>query len=109
MGPRDLAAMFLRKARQDAVAAVRLAAQPDVADEIVGFQAQQAIEKHVKAVLVSRAVPFRRTHDLVDFFDTAHDAGLTIPDWLEDARSLNPYAVEYRYRAVEPGLDVARS
>ena len=48
MGPGDLAGLFLQKARQDVLAAARLAPQLDVADEIVGFHAQQAIEKQLK-------------------------------------------------------------
>jgi hypothetical protein len=45
MTPHDLADVFLRKARDDLTALTRLASDPQVADEIVGFHAQQAVEK----------------------------------------------------------------
>lgn len=44
------AQLLLRKAREDADAATKLAADGDTADAIVGFHAQQAVEKALKAV-----------------------------------------------------------
>ena len=55
--------MFLRKARQDLVAAEALAVTPGVSDEIVGFHCQQAAEKLLKAWLTQRARSFPRVRD----------------------------------------------
>lgn len=41
-----------------------LAADAEISDEIVGFHAQQAVEKWLKAVLGSRGIEFEYTHDL---------------------------------------------
>lgn len=43
---RDLAARFARKARSDEIALDKLANDPDVPDDLIGFHAQQALEKH---------------------------------------------------------------
>jgi HEPN domain-containing protein len=48
---RDYAALLIAKATADRDAA-RVLAQAGVADELVGFHAQQAVEKAAKAVLV---------------------------------------------------------
>jgi HEPN domain-containing protein len=42
----------------------KLAADPEINDEAVGFHAQQAVEKWLKAVIASRAEKFEHTHDL---------------------------------------------
>jgi HEPN domain-containing protein len=44
------AQLLLRKAREDADAVSKLAADGDMADAIVGFHAQQAAEKAMKGV-----------------------------------------------------------
>ncbi len=55
----DLAERLLRKAGQDRHAAQVLALAPDTADEAIGFHAQQAVEKLMKAVLAGLAIPFK--------------------------------------------------
>jgi hypothetical protein len=44
-----LAALLARKAEEDATAVRELAANDEIADGIIGFHAQQAIEKWLKA------------------------------------------------------------
>jgi len=48
---RDLAEVLARKAGDDAKAMQLLAPNPEISDEIIGFHAQQAIEKWLKAVM----------------------------------------------------------
>jgi HEPN domain-containing protein len=50
---RDLARVLARKAEGDAKAMRRLASDPEIGDEAVGFHAQQAIEKWLKAVIAT--------------------------------------------------------
>jgi HEPN domain-containing protein len=61
--PRAEAVVLVRKAEEDANA-MRLLADAEISDEIVGFHAQQAVEKWLKAVLGSRGIEFEYTHDL---------------------------------------------
>lgn len=105
---RTVAEMLLASAQQDLAARVLLVNASGIGDAIVGFHAQQSIEKSLKAVLSAKAVEFRRTHDLLTLLDLFEDHGLPPPpfsDWLDE---LNPYAVEARYGTIDPsGLDRA--
>jgi HEPN domain-containing protein len=107
---KSVAHLFLQTARQDLAACRLLAAAADIGDAMVGFHAQQAVEKSLKAVLSAHQVEFRRTHDLGTLLDLLQDHQLPPPpqaDWLDE---LNPYAVEARYGMVEPeGLDRERT
>lgn len=89
--------LLLNAARQDLSAAQALAATPGLGDAVVGFHAQQAVEKALKAVLSVQCVEFRRTHDIAWLMDLLSDSTDLVPpyaDWLDE---LNPYAVDARY------------
>ena len=58
------ARLMMEKAMEDQVALERLAEIPSVADAVIGFHAQQAVEKMLKAVLSLGAISYGRTHDL---------------------------------------------
>jgi HEPN domain-containing protein len=86
-----------RKAKGDAKAMLYLAPNPDIDDESIGFHAQQAIEKWIKAVMAYHDVPQVRTHDLGELLDVLAGAGIEAPPgsgWLND---LSIYAVPMRY------------
>ena len=68
-----------------------------IPDETIGFHAQQAVEKVLKAVLAHCAVKYRRTHQLEELVALLQDAGIPFPPELSEAVSLTPYAVELRY------------
>ena len=97
MGSRELAEVLLRKARQDEYALEKLVPDPASADEIVGFHAQQAVEKMLKAVLAHAAVRFRHTHDLVELLDLLGNSNLSYPPAFEEVRRLAPFASTLRY------------
>src|SRR5687767_1265196 len=97
MTPHDLAKLFLTKARDDLDAALDLATNPLIADEVVGFHAQQCVEKSLKAVLQSAGIPFEKTHNIDVFLQLMDEAGLDKPDWLEETSALTPFAVMLRY------------
>jgi hypothetical protein len=60
----DLAQQLLRKTADDEEAARAMLPLESVADTIVSFHAQQAVEKSLKAVLAAREVEFPFTHDI---------------------------------------------
>lgn len=104
----DLADVLLRKSSQDEVAVRELLSNQEVADEIVGFHAQQAVEKALKAVLGQRGVRYPRTHDLTRLIELLQESGLESPEWLADADRLTRYAVVRRYEelaGIEEPLD----
>lgn len=97
MNPRDLADLYLKKAADDDLAAARLAPLAEVADSIVGFHAQQAIEKSLKAVLALHEIRVLKTHDLAALAHQVKELGIDLPAALEEAFELTPYAVHERY------------
>lgn len=106
----SVARLLLQAAREDAKALEALIELSEIADAIVGFHAQQAVEKSLKAVLSAGQVAFRRTHDLAELIDLLADSGLPAPPHAETLDALNPYAVDARYGLVGArGLDRRRT
>lgn len=89
--------LLLRKAREDADAVEKLASDRGIADSVVGFHAQQAAEKAIKAVLVSHGDEFPWTHDLWHLMERLKGISTPLPDSLSEVRTLAPWAVEFRY------------
>jgi len=71
------------------------------------FEAEQAVEKAVKAVLMSREIDFPKTHDIGELLARLDQSGQKIPRDLWKADSLTQYAVETRYPG--PAEPVTRS
>lgn len=65
------------------------------------FNAQQAAEKAIKAVLISRGVEFPYVHDLERLMGILESRGEPVPDTVRCAAGLARYAVQTRY----PGLE----
>lgn len=108
MSPPELeeAMLLLRKAREDADAVEKLASDQGIADSVVGFHAQQAAEKAMKAVLASRGDEFPWTHDLRHLMDRLEAVATPLPNALYDVRALAPWAVEFRYgETIDDQLD----
>lgn len=100
------AQLLLHKAREDAEAVGKLAADIGIADAIVGFHAQQAAEKALKAVLVAFGDDFPWTHDLRHLIERLSDLGKPLPSSLHEIRVLGPWAVEFRYgETIDDPLD----
>jgi HEPN domain-containing protein len=102
MRPRDYAQVLLRKAAHDEFTIRKLLTDPASPEEVIGFHAQQGIEKMLKAVLTSRRIPYRRRHDLVELIDLIRENGIQFPEELEEVRRLNPFATEFRYDDLPP-------
>jgi HEPN domain-containing protein len=64
------------------------------------FDAQQAAEKAIKAVLIHLGVRFPYVHDLAQLLALVERAGQDVPEPIRRAAGLSDYAVESRY----PGL-----
>jgi hypothetical protein len=94
---RDVAVRFARKARGDEIALEKLADDPDVPDDVIGFHTQQAVEKLLKAALALAGVAPPRIHDLGELIALLGDANLSPPASTSEARALVPWAVEFRY------------
>jgi len=93
----DLAEQLLRRAGEDEAAAKAMLPIGDVADVIVCFHAQQAVEEALTAVLVARGAEFALRHDLRVLIGQCERAGLQLPEKLAEVDLLSPYAAELRY------------
>jgi HEPN domain-containing protein len=86
-----------RKATGDAAAARELATNPDIPDEIIGFHAQQAVEKWLKAVIAGRGERFEHTHDLARLLNLATVQSAPLPVDADLLIELTQYSVPLRY------------
>jgi HEPN domain-containing protein len=91
------ARVLLKKALADEAAVRALVDNAEVDDAIVGFHAQQAVEKSLKAALAARGVAYPWTHDIRHLMELLEASGSPLPDALAHARRLTPWAAEFRY------------
>lgn len=96
---RDLARLLVDKAAGDETALRILCAEATVPDEVIGFHAQQAVEKALKAVLSARAQRYPPTHDLGLLLTLLHEGEHHVPAELHEVELLTPWAVQLRYEA----------
>jgi HEPN domain-containing protein len=92
-----LAEKFLHKADQDMTVIEKWRQDSEIANEILGFHAQPAAEKMLKALLAYAGIEFPFTHRLTDLIDLYKDKGIGLPERFEEVRFLTPFAVEFRY------------
>ena len=97
MRTRDNPEVLLRKARGDEFTVEKLIPDPASQDEIIGFHAQQAVEKLLKAVLAHHAVPYPRIHDLTELVALLRENRISFPEDLEEIDRLTPFATVFRY------------
>jgi HEPN domain-containing protein len=64
------------------------------------FQAQQAVEKALKAVLIANDIRFPYTHDLAALLSLIVQADISFPRDILRAAQLSDYAVTARYPSV---------
>lgn len=103
MAEPTMADLMLESARRDAAAWFALVDRVDIHDSILGFHAQQVIEKALKAALFGKGVLVPRTHDIARLLDALGDAAVTAPPHADALDMLNPYAVLARYGAPDTG------
>ena len=89
---------WLRHANSD-LSLARVLPPPSVLLESLCFHAQQAAEKALKAILVTRSVSFPKTHSIRILLDLLAQH-LTVPEEIHYAAGLTDYAVTARYPGV---------
>lgn len=103
----DLAEQLLRRAADDEAAVQAMLPLEPVTDAIVGFHAQQAVEKSLKAVLATRNVDFPFIDDIDGLAGLCEEGGASLPKELDGVNRLTPYAACIRYDGDQPSI-VAR-
>ena len=88
---------LLERAKGDSHVAATLAADSGAPAWSVGFHAQQAVEKAIKAVLAHQAIQYPFTHDILLLVELLGANGLQAPPSSEELVSLTPFAAAWRY------------
>ena len=66
------------------------------------YQAQQAAEKAIKAVFISRNIPYPYIHSINTLITILENGGMTIPERIWNTSTLSVYATGTRYPGFEP-------
>ncbi len=105
---RELALLLVRKAEGDEGLLDKLLDDPDVHDDILGFHAEQAVEKRLKAVLALHEIGYERTHSISYLTSLLEHHEIELPGGREQIEKLTPWAVAARYESTfEEVLDRA--
>jgi len=80
------------------------AEEPGVYLEDLCFNAQQAAEKAIKALLIHQNVEFPYVHDLAELLTLLERAGQEIPGFIRQAERLTRFAVFIRYPGIAPPI-----
>jgi HEPN domain-containing protein len=99
----DLARRLVGLAGDDEFVARSLLPIEGVTDVGIGFHAQQAVEKALKAVLAANSIEFPFVHDLASLSRLCEKSGIEVPSTLAGVEDLTPFAVIERYGWEGPG------
>ncbi len=88
---------WLKRAKSNLVRARAGKVAQEVLYEDLCFDAQQAVEKALKALCVMNGLSFGRVHDIAYLMELLEKADIKIPQRLQKAKILTDYAVETRY------------
>ncbi len=104
--------LWLRKANKDFRRAQVLSASDPTDLEGISFNYQQATEKYLNAWLSYHELDFKKTHSVESLLHLLAPYYQATDADFNDAETLLPYAVEFRYPSeeeVEPDLAVIRA
>jgi len=101
---RDHMRQWIAKADVDYQTAEWLLKAPDPIRESIAFHCQQAVEKYLKALLVSLRVEFPKTHDLEELLDLLTPVLPDVATELDGVKILSPFGVKIRYPGDFPEL-----
>ena len=94
---KKIALEMLTLAMRDAVAVHAFKKLPELDFSIIGFHAQQSVEKCLKAVMAVHELEFPRTHELATLHALLVTNGVEVPFSTAVLNRLTPYAVTSRY------------
>jgi len=99
--PLEHAQALLARAEDDLYVVRHLQSDAGAPGWVLGFHAQQAVEKALKAVLSGAGQAYPRTHNLVMLVELLRGVGIGLPPDADFFGNLTPYGVVLRY---EEGL-----
>ncbi len=68
------------------------------------FNAQQAVEKALKALLINYDTQFPYTHNIAELLTLLQDTGQSLPDFVRTSARLTRFAVTLRYPRIFPPI-----
>ena len=101
---RELYEKWMRRADEDLAVAEQLLSDRVPYFGAVGFHAQQAAEKYLKAFLVWHQIEFPKTHDLNKLLQLVATTNSALSGSLQRIGALTDYGVDTRYPADLPDL-----
>lgn len=100
----ELVGQWLDKAEEDLAVIEHLTTENTAHLPAIGFHAQQAVEKFLKAFLVYHQVEFPKTHDIDEILGLVATIDVSLAESLRESISLTPYGVEIRYPSDFPEM-----
>jgi len=97
MKNREIILNWLKRARSSLERAKMGKVTQGILYEDLCFDAQQAVEKSLKAILVKLNQSFPKTHSIGILLKLIEEAGVEIPKNINQAKLLTSYAVDARY------------
>ena len=97
MKNREIILNWLKRARSNLERAKMGKVAQGILYEDLCFDAQQAVEKSLKAILVELNQSFPKTHSIGILLKLIEEAGVEIPKNINQAKLLTTYAVDARY------------
>lgn len=93
----ETARRLLAKARDDCFMLMRVVDDASAPVWALGFHAQQAVEKSLKAVLAAHGVEYPLTHNIAMLLAKLSEQGLSTPPGASELPRLTPFGVAFRY------------
>jgi HEPN domain-containing protein len=93
----DHARLLQRKAAQDLAVLDRLLDDPAIDNETLGYHAQQAAEKLIKALLALHGHDYPRSHNIGLLLDLLASHDIPLPERFEALQTLTPFGTVFRY------------
>jgi len=97
MKNREIILNWLKRARSNLERAKMGKVTQGILYEDLCFDAQQAVEKSLKAILIKLNQSFPKTHSIGILLKLIEEAGVEIPENINQAKLLTAYAVDSRY------------
>jgi HEPN domain-containing protein len=93
----SLVRIWLKRAKSNLQIAKAGKVFDDILYEDLCFDCEQAVEKALKALLVSIDISFPRTHSISHLIELIEEHNIEVPDEIMNSISLTAYAVSTRY------------
>ena len=93
----DIVKKWLDRAQSNLTLAKPVIIHDDVFYEDLCFNAQQCVEKSLKALLIYNNLEYPKSHSISKLLGNLEEAGIKFPLFIRNSASITDYSVEKRY------------